>query len=313
MDGAFVSLSEVKRALESLGFGGWSFEKAPYGRNSLTLLLRQAAGRDVEYVIQIPKSAAIYQAAKKAAIYNLVGEHTSIPVPRTSLCWFHDRPCLVMSFCHGTSLSDLQGMDKKTRQSLLQAVGSTVAKLHTRIPAGEVFGWLDGQGISKPFKTFGDYMRSETTRIQAVLSKHLDAEDLKWLDTNIWPRLSMLFKFEAHPTFVWYDIHSDNILVGKGSGGLEITGWLDPGAARIGAPEWDIAHACEHLCKSATEEKWILQNYLKNTGRNIDHISFDGFRTLIILDDMALAITTQWGRLRERCWLRLKQLNSGLF
>lgn len=309
MDESPVNMNWIEELLPSIGLNGWSTEIAPYGRNSLTIFLRPSPEQPIRYAIQIPTPNAAYQIAKKARIYNLVGEHSSIPVPQASLQLSNNRPYLIMSYCAGKPLSDCFLTDDKTCQILFLNIGAIIAELHAKIPAGNSFGWIDQQGIPKPFKKCSDYIGSEAIRIREVLAEQLDASTLHWLEKSIWPQITLLYQLESSPTFVWYDIHSDNILVQDDTKDLIITGWLDPGAARIGAPEWDLAHACEHLCQTTLEEDCLLDSYASHTGRKTDSHILNAFRALIVLDDLALSLTGQWKQLTERCLQRLKHLD----
>ena len=65
---------------------------------------------------------------------------------------------------------------------------------------------------------------------------------------------------------------------------------MDPGAARIGVAEWDLAHAKLHLCNNHNDFKAILDGY---SGR-AELVLIDTFGTLIMIDDLVLALTESW-------------------
>jgi len=101
----------------------------------------------------------------------------------------------------------------------------------------------------------------------------------------------MLSEFETSfkPQLIWFDLNPNNILINKENGKYSLSAVLDPGGARYGIKEWDLAFLRMEVCKNEEEFQAIFKEYQKldNT------ISEEVIKKLCIfieLDDMIIRV-----------------------
>ena len=126
---------------------------------------------------------------------------------------------------------------------------------------------------------------------------------------SLFPNVRAELKQDFQPVLVWYDLQPNNILIGGNCAFPELTGWLDPGAARMGPAYWDLAHAKQYLC--SLDDDWIslLKGYEEIVAiKNIEICRV--FQVLVLLDDLALSLVEELPNLTESSLTKLTQIVS---
>lgn len=257
------------------------------GRRSSTFLIKNKTPR---LIIQFYTGEQRYQAYKKFMIYKLVLMNSTIPVPITiDVGDIDNLSYLITQELPGKPLTTFKKCQNFPRLNIMNKIGYFLSELHTKIDYSDSYGWINGEKIVKPHMNLIDYLNSEIDRFYFSLSAKLDKNETRKIMKMARKAIETISVFKHKPVFVWYDLWPNNILINKNKH-YEVSGWLDPGAARIGVAEWDLAHAKLHLCNNHNDFKAILDGY---SGR-AELVLIDTFGTLIMIDDLVLALTESW-------------------
>lgn len=259
------------------------------GRRSETFMV---VVPDRIFYAQIYEGDVKYQALKKALIFNWVQEFCKVPVPIVYGGESKDYSYLLSEAGRGKPLR--QVLDKVVgifRAALYIQVGKQLAEIHSRIPAKSGYGWITDSGVEKSFCTWKGYLEVELNRILTTIEKQVNPEDYLKIEHKL--RSTDISTLYQDPVLVWFDLNLDNLLASKLPTDWRISCWLDPGAARFGPPEWDIARAKVHLCKIPSDFTAFMSGYHSFSSVINKTTHLDGFEFLVRADDLALAIEVQ--------------------
>jgi|YNPMSStandDraft_2_1061718.scaffolds.fasta_scaffold01534_9 hypothetical protein len=295
------------------GLEACNFHHARYGRNSATYYVTPPAGGEPKLVIQIPKAPAKYQCRKKAHLYQLVRQAIGTQVPHATLRQIDSILYLVMSYCPGVPLSDVSRVCKLDRKEIVRQLGVLLGNIHERVVVGDLYGWWAEMGLAEGWPTFADYLSAEVLRIQSLLMVRGYSDEVKAIIKRALPVIEPLKALNSKPVLVWYDLHPDNIIVSPTTNPPEISGLLDPGAARVGPREWDLAHAREYVCLNDAEWYSLLAGYATSANEMPDLAACERFRVLILLDDISLNLSGRWAHLSTEALDRIQKRLTDMY
>ena len=262
-------------------------EELIHGRVGSTYKITSGSG---EYILQFFSKENESQADKKEYVYN----HTSFLiknlVPRVLLSGIYkEHRYLLMEYLAGMPMFALVQKPDTITPHIKYEIAKTLELIHSW-GNSTTFGWIDGTHVRQPYKSIYDYFCSELRRIDSMLSENNDE-----------PAKELLLKLSTHPhldslvaqqsCLCWYDIQPGNVLVKKTGDHYSLSGLLDPGAARFGVPEWDIAHTELHLLKTNIRDNSLRKFY---TSQPLNPDTIEIFKLLIILDDLSIGIERGW-------------------
>ena len=84
----------------------------------------------------------------------------------------------------------------------------------------------------------------------------------------------------------WYDLNPDNILIEKN----KLNAILEPGGARYGIPEWDLAFIKMEVCENEEQFIKFIECYKKYSKYKINLDLLNALTVIVELDDMAIRI-----------------------
>lgn len=213
-----------------------------------------------KYIYQIYLDSTIYQVQKKLIVTNLVKEYLEIKEIPKVIEYGETKKFgyLVIEYKDGVELEKAFRFKNFDYKIFYRNLSKILLDIHS-IDVGNKFGWIDCNGLEEN-EYFYKYIESEINRNVVFLKKYI-------LNKNILD--SILFKINESfeqikkitikkPVLCWYDINSNNLLVDNNS---NITGFLDPGGARYGVREWDIAFIKMDLCRNKKEFSFFEKMY----------------------------------------------------
>ncbi len=273
------------------------------GKVASTLLLEK---KDKKFILQIWRDDYSNQSIKKHYIYSLL-KKSGIKVPRViNYGVVRSFTFLLTSYIKGKTLHDVEyDLSKANCQKVMKEVGVSLSTLHKITLEKDYFGWLNGNMLDKKFPNLESYLESELRRFELSLENKISKEVWSNLELVIRRSIQIISKYSCVPTLNWYDIQSNNVLVEKENEVYSLTGFLDPGAARFGIPEWDIAHAKIHLCRNRDDLNSLIEGYGCN---KLNQDITDAFIPIILVDDLSLGYDRGWQFVIDQTILRLKKL-----
>ena len=274
------------------------------GRTALTYVGCDRSHPARRFVLQIPANGHQQELEKRHNIYQMCAG-TNVPVPRTLLLRRGGVRYLCMERLSGTPF-DAKRLPLPLRVDGIRAVAAVIAGLHCSVSVAPRFGWIRSHPADACFRTFHEYMQSESARLAPTVSSAFASTAARFRK-DMAELLDAARGRDQHAVLVWYDIQPENILIEWGDRDVSVTGWLDPGAARMGVAEWDIAHAMEHLCSSEAEQAMFVASYESTAGKDLDRPLISSLRRLVLWDDAVLAIGRGWQWLRNLALTRLEQ------
>ena len=239
-----------------------------------------------KYIFQIYLENTIYQAKKKNDLLKLFNLNQIPKAYKYYEC--DDFAYLITEFKEGTNLNEIRKYSDFDLKDVSKEIASVLYKIHS--VKNNVFGWITNNTIFENDKLI-DYIKFEHNRLTANLNS-LD----KQLKNNILSKTQKAVKIIEKKTndikescLCWYDINPDNILIEK-KDRYCLSAILDPGGARYGIPEWDLAFIKMEVCKNEEEFYSILKNYLEYSKYKIDIELLNSLTVIVELDDMAIRI-----------------------
>lgn len=304
----------IKKILEKNGIhvSEERIKKIKVGKRSRTYHIILKHGNDNGFIVQLYDKEFQYQAYKKQFIYKLC-KNVNIPVPQViDVGCISNKTYLVTKKLTGEVLTSVN-VSKKNRHSIMSELGSILEKIHKNIREFDSYGWITTQKVEIPYIDLIEYLEREIKRFNIWMGENFSRATKKEILNKAKKILKNIEEFHQtfSPTLVWYDIYPENILVmyEKNARRFKISGILDPGAARVGIPEWDLAHAKLYLCVDEKEFNRLLRGYSNITNNFPNKNLLDLFCTWIIIDDLALAAKISWNDLMYKC-LKLLQAKS---
>ena len=272
------------------------------GLVATTLLVRDSKG---EYIFQLLDSRYSNQAKKKFYIYNLL-ENLQLGIPRAiRYGTFEDYSYLTTTRLDGVALSTVvNSISEASRKMVMERLGSDLKRIHS-LSVGDYFGWLGSDVLSTYFENIESYLLSEVERIKQLIEPKLGIDKWTILEEILRNSISKISQSKRAPCLCWYDIQPANVLVTQDNDGFIFSGLLDPGAARLGLPEWDFAHAKVHLCLNNSEFETMSDSYGKEL---LDKVLIEAFIPIVICDDLALGYDRNWDFVINESLQRLREL-----
>lgn len=274
------------------------------GNVALTLLLEK---KDKKFILQIWRNDYSNQSIKKHYIYSILKD-SRVKVPRViNYGKIEPFTFLVTSFIKGMTLCDVEdGLSIINRHKIMREIGCSLTTIHKLGFEGNYFGWLNGKKLYKKFPNLKSYLESELKRFELSLDNKISKEIWISLESAVRHSIQLLSQFSFVPSLNWYDIQSNNILVENINGVYSLAGFLDPGAARFGVPEWDMAHAKIHLCKNTDDLISLIEGYGFN---KLNMEAIDAFIPIVLVDDLSLGYDRGWQFVIDQTIPRLRKLS----
>ncbi len=95
----------------------------------------------------------------------------------------------------------------------------------------------------------------------------------------------------AKSCLCWYDMNPGNILISKKEKTYQLEALIDPGGARYGIPEWDIAFIKMQVCRCKEEFDDFLKKYKQiNSGISIDMELVNALSVIVEMDVISIEI-----------------------
>lgn len=268
---------------ETFGFSCKIIKKIQTGLRCQTYIVEVS---EKKYIFQIYLENTIYQAKKK---YDLLKLFDLNEIPKAYKYYeCNDFAYLVTEFKEGTNLNEIRKDNNFNFKDVSKEISNVLYKIHS--VKNNVFGWITNNTIFKNDKLI-NYINFEYNRLAA----NLDSLD-EQLKNNILTKAQKAIKIIEKRSnnikescLCWYDINPDNILIEK-KDKYCLGAILDPGGARYGIPEWDLAFIKMEVCKNEEEFNLILRNYLEYSKCKIDTELLNALTVIVELDDMAIRI-----------------------
>ena len=260
-------------------------EKIQSGLRCETYLIEE---NNKKYIFQIYTENTKYQAKKKYDILNLFDIEI---IPKAyKYEEFNDYSYLITKYIEANTLTDNLKNEKFNFKDIVDELTKTLVKIHS-IQKEKVFGWITDNKIIKNEKLI-DYINSEYKRLIPDL-ENLDKQTLEKIKNKIEKVLKIIeekTKDVLKSSLCWYDINPDNILIEKKEDKFKIKGLLDPGGARYGIKEWDLAFIKMEMLKSEEEFKLLIDYYEKNSKEKVDIELLNALSVMVELNDISFMI-----------------------
>ena len=243
--------------------------------------------KNKKYIFQIYIGDAIYQAKKK---YNILKQFNNKYIPKAIKVEENkEYAYLIMEYIEGKDLYYYRKTDSKFSLNYISSeLANTLVQIHS-ISNRAKFGWIEDD--TKYNSTFIDYMNVEYNRLSINL-KNIDL-DIKTSILNKAKKAIKVISYKniSESCLCWYDMNPSNILVSKKENSYNLEALIDPGGARYGIPEWDIAFVKMQLCRNKEEFENFLINYQKvNTNRKIDMELVNALSVIVELDVICIEL-----------------------
>lgn len=240
-------------------------------------------------IYQIYLDSNKYQAKKKKYVTELIKDNIEInEIP--NIIDFGEKnefSFLVTEFKDGKELKINDNFNYKVFYNNLAQI---LSKIHSIKLKENLFGWIDGTKIIGK-KHFYEYIIDDVKRnIQRIENSNIiDNKLIENINDKYQIALNFIKEYiNLTPVINWYDINENNILV-KESG--EIIGFLDPGGARFGVKEWDLAFVKMELCKNNDEYEFFKNSY--KSVNNMDENLLNMLSIIVEIDDIAFQVESK--------------------
>jgi aminoglycoside phosphotransferase (APT) family kinase protein len=204
---------------------------------------------------------------------------------------YKDYSFLLTSYLEGIMLDDMLNINKHIISAISQNLIQYLYSIHS-VDIEPFFGWI-GDEESPDCSTIEEYLYKEMKRFKKSYVKEFDekyVENLMSIGENA---IENIYRLSIEkPVLLWYDINRKNILIREKGDSYEISGFLDPGGARFGLREWDIAFLKINFCLNDEEFFYILDEYMKiYPALNMSLLKT--FEVFVELDNLALQVEDQ--------------------
>lgn len=246
--------------------------------------------KDKKYIIQIYVGDRIYQAKKKYNILNLIN---SCFIQKTVKFEENEEySYLVTEYIDGENLEYYRQYESNfSSDPILCELAIIIHQIHN-IKNKNKFGWIDNNGLNA-YSNLAKYIDSEYFRFKPRFDNlEVDIKEKFEKKAN---EARKIIKEKSDNIFIsclcWYDINPCNILISKKENVYRLNALIDPGSARYGTPELDIAFIKMQLCRSKEEYESFINEYektCKNT--KLDFELIDALSTIVELDVISIEI-----------------------
>ncbi len=243
-------------------------------------------GKDLIY--QEYKDNAYYQAKKKYEILNKIANIGGSEYIPKCYKYFNlkDKAVLYTEYKKGNSLQEIRKNRLNFKfDKIAEQLSKVLYKVHS-IKDNKCFGWITDNGcIGK--NSLEEYVKSEFERFQCVFKERLSYKDLAFIESKESGILNFLKnKNNLIPQLIWYDLNPENILINEKN---ELTCIVDPGGAKYGIKEIDLAFLRMEVCENEYEYQSLLTEY-KKLDKTVDEGLIEVMGNLVELDDIMLRI-----------------------
>ncbi|MGM9849307.1 MAG: AMP-binding protein [Bacilli bacterium] len=259
------------------------------GMRSKTYLLEG----DNKYIYQEYFENTKYQAKKKYDISNIVlsnDETTSIP-KAISYGENKEKSWLITEYKKGKTLNELR-KEKMDISDIAADLTKTLYKIHNSSNYNK-YGWITDTTVFDN-ETFIDYLNSEIQRFVDIVKEHVDSETLDIILAKANQALEIVKKYSDNykPQLLWFDLNPSNILIDRINGKYKLSAIIDPGGAKYGIKEWDIAFLRCETCINEKEYKSVVDSY-KKLDKTLNEEVIEALCVFIELDDMIIRVVDQ--------------------
>lgn len=242
-----------------------------------------------KYIFQIYIDKAIYQAKKKYDILNKINNKF---IPKAIKAEEHkEYSYLITEYLEGETLHYHRIISKNIP---LAHVFNELAKVLVYIHniKCDKFGWIDNHSINAKDR-FIDYIDSEYNRLINCLNLvNLKTKDSILFKVNNAIDIIKTKTENIHKSSLcWYDMNPGNILIKSVKGDYRLSALIDPGGARLGIPEWDIAFIKMQVCTTQIEFDLFMKEYNNvNADKVIDMELVNALSVIVELDTIYIEI-----------------------
>jgi fructosamine-3-kinase len=294
-------VEEIKKLIERERQQKYHHRKISSGIVADTFCLKPDNG-GLEIILQIWSDNLTYQACKKLNIFTLL-EQVGVSVPKAlKFGRFKDYSYLLTEKLPGYSLNDIESTVHYYQA--LASLGTVLRSLHS-LEFESHFGWFFEDIKEAQHRTLAHYLSSEVVRFASVLSQCAGLQLWQKLEKYLVQSIDKISRIKTYPCLCWYDIQPSNVLVSLTLAGKVATSLIDPGAARIGVAEWDLAHSKIHLCTNTLEFDCLTSSY------GMDKLNFeliDLLVPIVLVDDLTLGFERNIDFIKEETLQRIKAI-----
>ena len=243
-----------------------------------------------KYIFQIYTDKRLYQAKKK---YNILNKIDSKFIPKAiKVEETKEYSYLITEYYEGKSLHYYRRtVPKFSLKNISNDLASVLGQIHN-ISDIDKFGWINDNYVNTQ-NSLADYIKYEFNR----LSKNFEELDEK-VKQNIFKKVKKAIEiierksgYISKPVLCWYDINPGNILISQENGVYDLNALIDPGGARYGVPEWDIAFMKMQVCKNKDEFDDFFDKYIKlNPQIHIDMELVNALSIIVEFDVMSIEL-----------------------
>lgn len=246
--------------------------------------------KNKKYIFQIYIGDTRYQAKKK---YNILKKLNNKFIPKAiKVKENNEYSYLIIEYFEGQSLNYYRKTDTKfSLNDISSELVAILGQVHN-ISNENKFGWIDDKFIKYNIR-FIDYINSEYNR----LSINLQNIDLEIKDSILNKAKEAIEVIKNKSDSInksclcWYDMNPSNILIRKKENIYKLEGLIDPGGARYGIPEWDIAFVKMQLCTNKEEfDNFLSECQKTNSKIFIDIELIDALSVIVELDVISIEL-----------------------
>lgn len=240
-----------------------------------------------KYILQIYEEGTGYQAKKK---YELLKCFECEYIPKAYRHKeFQNYSYLVTEYIEGETLTEILKREEYNFSDIVDDLTKILVKIH-KIKSN-TFGWITDNSVIEN-ESFINYIRFEYHRLIKDL-ENIDTEVLCKIKRRVEEAIEIINSRTKNITIselCWYDINPDNILINKENKAYKINGLIDPGGARYGLKEWDLAFIKMEVLKSKEEYDLLIKYYEKNSKEKVDIVLVDALSVIVELNDISFMI-----------------------
>ncbi len=226
--------------------------------------------RNEKYIFQIYIGSTSYQAKKK---YNILNKCNSKFIPKAiKVEENREYSYLITEYIDGENLYYYRKTDYKfSLKNISNELAIVLGQVHN-ISYENKFGWIDNESVKGKDKLI-DYIHLEYKRLSINL-ENIDLDIRESILNKVKKAMAIIRDKTENinkSCLCWYDMNPGNVLIREQDQEYKLKALIDPGGARYGVPEWDIAFIKMQLCMNKEEFDDFLAKYQKaNPERIID-------------------------------------------
>lgn len=240
-----------------------------------------------KYILQIYQGDTKYQAKKK---YDLLKQLDYRGIPKAyKYKNFDQYSYLITEYIEGETLTEILKREEYSFSNIVDDFTKILIKIHKK--KSNTFGWITDNSVIEN-ENFVTYIKTEYNRLIHDLD-NIDEKILNKIKVKIENAIKIIDSRTKNMTIsvlCWYDINPDNILIKKENKEYKISGLIDPGGARYGLKEWDLAFIKMETLKSKEEYDLLIKYYEKNSKEKVDTVLVDALSVIVELNDISFMI-----------------------